>query len=430
MSLQENRGARLWIEELEPRDAPAYLVSAPGAFSVAGLDFPGLDDGWNVQCQINMSTGQFFAPDGSPQIANLDQYGEILGPTQSPNEQDFQLLVNEFPGWNFIESPVQLADNSLQIKDYEALAPGSGAPAGNVGASLLLQYIPSGVDPANIDWIQSALILDNAAANGASPFYNRGGCTADDTGFYDLPSRFITNDPIQWRADLFVAQELAPCNGVRNVVIWGGVSWGWHTARTQAAPVVSVFSSADPSIAGAPLTLTATVTAGSADGSIPTGTVDFYSDGEFLGTGTLDESGTASFDAPNLPAGTHTITAVYSGNENYTSSQASTDQTVTDVMDPVASQAANPTLGLVTLDNQTNYAGDTVNLALMAPGTDGSALTFVATGLPLGLNLGADGTISGVIDASAGSSTSTVVVTALDASTNITVTQTFTWTVV
>ena len=384
MNAQKTQRVQLLIEELEPRYAPAYLVADPGAFSVAGLNFPGLDDGWNVQCRINMSTDSYWAPDGSPQIAVLHHYGEILGPLQSPNEQDFQLLVNEFPDWNFSESPLQLADNSIQIKDYEALAAGSGAPAGDVGASLLLQYNPTGVDPTQIDWIQFVstnaplgsdppLIIDNVGANGMSPFYNRGGGTAGDTGFFDIPSRFIQNDPIEWHADLFVAQEV-PSPGAKNVVIWGGVSWGWQTVSLPVPALVSV-SSTGVSPDGTSATLTANVSGASADGSPPTGTVDFYSDGVLLGTGTLDDSGMASFDETGLTVGTHDVLVVYSGDGKFTSGSASTSQVVTDSTNPAATDSTNP----VVTDSTNPVVTDSTNKAL----TDSTSLVVTNAANPV-----------------------------------------------
>jgi hypothetical protein len=467
MNAQRTQRVQLLIEELEPRYAPAYLVSDPGAFSVAGLTFPGVDDGWNVQCQINMSTDSFLAPDGSPQIVVLDQYGEILGPLQSPNEQDFQLLVNEFPDWNFRESPLQLADNSIQIKDYEALAAGSGAPAGNVGASLLLQYNPTGVDPTEIDWIQFVstnaplgtdppLVLDNAGADGMSPFYNRGGGTAGDTGFFDIPSRFVQNDPIQWHADLFVAQEVAPENGHRTVVIWGGVSWGWQTVRLPVLPIVAASSSADSSEIGTPVALTASDSTESADGSTPTGTLDSNSDGVLLGTGTPDDSGTASVDAAGVIVGTQDIQAVSSGDGNFTSSAASTSQVATDSTNQVVTDSTNnvvmdstnkvvtdsttkvamdstnqdmsPEVTLLSPGDQTNYARDCVNLSLTTSASNGSALTYSATVQPAGMTI-TDGTTSGAIDPSAGASTVySVAVAAMNAPGN-TDTQCVSWTV-
>jgi hypothetical protein len=220
----------------------SWIVSNPGAFSVAGLNFPGDDDGWRISCRITMTSGAFSVGDATRQIVQLEDYGPILSPRDGPGDADreWQLLLNSFPDWNFSMSTSLLSGGALEIKDYEALAAGSGAPAGEVGASLLLKYNPTGDDPTEIDWIQflytdaplgmdPPLRIDNEGAAGQSPFYNRGGGTASDAGFYDLPSRTIRQQPIHWHADLFVTEELAPVAGRRTVQIWGGISWGWYT---------------------------------------------------------------------------------------------------------------------------------------------------------------------------------------------------------
>jgi hypothetical protein len=74
------------------------------------------------------------------------------------------------------------------------------------------------------------------------------------------------------------------------------------------------------SIFGQPVTFTATVTGG----GTPTGTVSFF-DGaavlaNLIGTGTVGAGGTASVTTSALTGGTHTITAVYSGDLTFASS--------------------------------------------------------------------------------------------------------------
>src|SRR3989440_6947334 len=83
----------------------------------------------------------------------------------------------------------------------------------------------------------------------------------------------------------------------------------------MASRRVLVASSNSPSIRGAAVTFTATVTS-SATGT-PTGTVTFQDGASALGTGTLS-GGTATFTTSGLTAGTHSITAIYGGDENFT----------------------------------------------------------------------------------------------------------------
>ena len=79
---------------------------------------------------------------------------------------------------------------------------------------------------------------------------------------------------------------------------------------------------------GQTVTLGATVTGGS---GTPTGTVDFKDGATLLGTQTLDGTGAASMTVSTLSAGSHSLTAVYSGDATYASSTSA-----------VAPQTVNP----------------------------------------------------------------------------------------
>jgi len=96
---------------------------------------------------------------------------------------------------------------------------------------------------------------------------------------------------------------------------------GYWQEDARAPSTVVFTSSANPSLAGGPLTLTVVVT-GSA--TTPTGLVTFKNGAATLGTAALDASGEATFDASALPAGTHQLTAVYSGDVTYLGSTSET----------------------------------------------------------------------------------------------------------
>ncbi len=87
----------------------------------------------------------------------------------------------------------------------------------------------------------------------------------------------------------------------------------------RAATATVVTSSLNPSTYGQSVTFTATVTG---PGGTPTGTVTFLDGGYSLGTGTLNASGVAKFSTVKLAAGSHSITASYSGNVNYAGSSS------------------------------------------------------------------------------------------------------------
>lgn len=100
-----------------------------------------------------------------------------------------------------------------------------------------------------------------------------------------------------------------------------------NTAITPApiTTTTALTSSLNPSTVGQSITFTASV---SGAGGPPTGTVTFKEDATILGTGTLS-SGTATFATSALAAGSHPITAVYSGDATFA---ASTSNTVTQVV--------------------------------------------------------------------------------------------------
>jgi hypothetical protein len=90
------------------------------------------------------------------------------------------------------------------------------------------------------------------------------------------------------------------------------------TCTTPETTGTTVTSSANPTDTGQPVTFTATVTA--AGGGTPTGTVTFYDNGTPIGTAPLDSNGQATLTISSLGAGSHSITATYSGAPGFESS--------------------------------------------------------------------------------------------------------------
>jgi hypothetical protein len=87
----------------------------------------------------------------------------------------------------------------------------------------------------------------------------------------------------------------------------------------HAGATVSVTSSAATATAGTAVTLTATVNGNGIDAA-PTGSVTFYSDGVMIGGGPVTLTGNqAQLPNTTLSAGSHMITAVYSGDTTYAS---------------------------------------------------------------------------------------------------------------
>ena len=127
---------------------------------------------------------------------------------------------------------------------------------------------------------------------------------------------------------------------------------------TTAGTTTTVTSSTNPSVYGQSVTFTATVSASGFDNG---GTVTFSDGSTSLGTVGLSGSSTATFSttAMQLSGGTHTITASYSGDTNFTASSGSMTQTVTGVVVTLTS-SPNPS----TPDQQVTFS-----VTVAGPGT-------------------------------------------------------------
>jgi hypothetical protein len=138
----------------------------------------------------------------------------------------------------------------------------------------------------------------------------------------------------------------------------------------KANTATSITSSLNPSTFGSGVTLKATVTPGSA-----TGTVTFNDGATALGTATLGH-GSGSLTTSVLSAGSRSLTAVYSGNSNYlTSTSATLTQTV---------QKANTATSITSSLNPSTYGSGLTLTATVSPSTATGAVTFKDGGRTLG----------------------------------------------
>jgi hypothetical protein len=92
------------------------------------------------------------------------------------------------------------------------------------------------------------------------------------------------------------------------------------------ATVTTITTSGSPATVGASVTFTATTTTTS---GVVSGTVNFSDGTTLLGTGTLNSSGVATFSTTSLSVGTHSITAAFQANTNFTASSATLTQVMT-----------------------------------------------------------------------------------------------------
>ena len=155
-------------------------------------------------------------------------------------------------------------------------------------------------------------------------------------------------------------------------------SSGGTVFKLKPAPptTTTLTSSRNPLMYGNALTFSATVT--SPAGGIPTGQVYFY-DSNFAG-GTapmfaiaLNSSGLARFKTPGWPLGSNSVTAIYVGDSNYSSSISAPFVQVVEVATTIAlTSSQNPSV----YGQAVTFTAD-VGSTLRRPPPDGETVTFM-----------------------------------------------------
>jgi hypothetical protein len=144
----------------------------------------------------------------------------------------------------------------------------------------------------------------------------------------------------------------------------------------QGGSAISLSSSA-PSIAfGQTETLTVTVTPTLSGRPAPTGTVAFYDGTTLLGSVPVAGS-TAAYAASALAVGSHSITAVYSGDSNFNPNSSAATSVAVTALAPAFSLTANPATLNVTLGQQ-----GVVTVTLAANATFAGSIGLTCSGLP------------------------------------------------
>jgi sugar lactone lactonase YvrE len=145
---------------------------------------------------------------------------------------------------------------------------------------------------------------------------------------------------------------------------------------SQLTPSIDLTASANPAFAMSAVIFTATVT--STSGS-PSGTVAFLDGTTQLGTGTLS-GGTATFATSSLAAGSHSITAVYSGDTNFTGvTSAAVSETIEDFT--IAALSGSSTSATVSPGGTATY---TLSVTPPSGTTTPAAIALSISGLPTG----------------------------------------------
>jgi hypothetical protein len=149
------------------------------------------------------------------------------------------------------------------------------------------------------------------------------------SGFFQV--RTMSNGSATW-----VVSQTPPGTHGFNSLYYGDNSYFGTFSNTlyvtvaKASTTTGLTSSQNPSTVGQPVTLTATVAAVAPGSGTPTGTVQFFDGPNALGAPAALSNGQASLTTSTLGGGTRTLTAVYSGDNNFNASTSpALSQTVT-----------------------------------------------------------------------------------------------------
>ena len=256
--------------------------------------------------------------------------------------------------------------------------------------------------------------LGNVMVNSNATLVLHGGAT---NGYISTGADLILNG-----ASSTVNLNFAGANAIHGLSLDGGVTYqatGTYNSGSSSvftgtgslivgasSSSVAIATSGSPAVYGSSVTFTATVTG---SGATPTGTVNFFDNGNFIGAGTLDGTATGTLTVSNLlVTSAHSVTAVYLGDATHvTGASSAVAQTVTalavtpgtltvsnKVYDATtnATLATQPVAGLLASD--VNFVHLTNGVASFANKTVGPAKTVTISGLALAGILAANYTLS------------------------------------
>ncbi len=169
-------------------------------------------------------------------------------------------------------------------------------------------------------------------------------------------------------------------DGKADILAGSGIllnTYGTMTVAPPASSTTTLKASAASVTAGTSVTFTATVAGASGSSGTPSGTVTFLDGTTTLGTGTLS-SGVATYAATALATGSHSITAQYGGDANFTASTSSAVTVTVTAVAPSFTVGASPTSVSISAAGSTG----TTTLTVTPAGGFAQPVSFACTGLP------------------------------------------------
>lgn len=265
--------------------------------------------GQAVEFTATVSSAIGPPPDGQPITFVADGTQTLGTGTLSKGTATFTtsslVASNHYIKATFAGVPPWNASNSIPIEQTVNRAPSTAVVTANLNPSSYNQAVTltatvsssAGTPTGSVEFTENSQAIGTQTLNG--------GVATLTTSTLKTGTQTIT---AMYKGD----QDFLPAtSGSLNQVV------------TPASTQTTVTALPNPASAGAIIVLTATVTA---NGGTPIGKVAFNSDGKVLGSATV--FGGKAVLKVTLKTGTHTITAQYPGNSDYTSSSGSVQEVV------------------------------------------------------------------------------------------------------
>ena len=271
-----------------------------------------------VQWQVSTDGGKTFSDIAGATIAPLsftataaqngDEYRAVFGNSVGAATTGAATLTVDFAP-TVTSSPTNQTVNAGDMTSFTAAA-SDGNPT-----------------PTTVQW--------QVSTNGGKSFSNIAGATSTTLSF----TATAAQNGDEYQAVFSNTASLNATTSAATLTVKAA------TANTTTMMALSP-KSPNPSVFGQSVTFTATVNAVAPASGTPTGSVAFLDGSITLGTATLSTGGKATLTTKALPAGLDPITAVYSGDSNFsTSTSTALTQTVyPDATKTTVASSANPSV--------------------------------------------------------------------------------------
>jgi YVTN family beta-propeller protein len=334
-----------------------------------------------VQGQSSTEASSSFNPSPDGESVTITASVQAVAPaTGTPTG-----TVSFLDGSAILASGVAVNSSGQASFTSSSLAPGTHSITANYSGDVNFASSTSGVSQVVAKGQTAVVVVSNLNPSGSgqgvtltatvSAVAPAGGIPTGTVSFLDgatILSTVVLNGSGH---ATFTTSSLAPgshsitasYSGDANFAV--GTSSGISQVVAKGQTSASVKSSANPSAFGQAVILTATVQGIAPATGTPTGTVSFLDGTVTLANVAVNGSGQASFTTLSLAQGTHSITASYSGDMNFTSSTS-----------PPVSQAVIKGQSIATVISSLNPAASGQGVTLTATVQAAAPATGIPTG--------------------------------------------------